>query len=51
MKPLDVALALVVTLVWGFAFVVTKVALETMSPPLLMAVRFLIAALPVLFVP
>ncbi|MBN8939464.1 MAG: EamA family transporter [Rhizobiales bacterium] len=50
MKPLDVALALLVTLVWGFAFVLTKVALETLSPPLLMAVRFLIAALPVLVV-
>ncbi|MGL4287314.1 MAG: EamA family transporter [Phreatobacter sp.] len=50
MKPVDVALALVVTLVWGFAFVLTKVALDTLSPPLLMAVRFLVAALPVLFV-
>ncbi|QCI65584.1 EamA family transporter [Phreatobacter stygius] len=50
MKPVDVALALLVTLVWGVAFVLTKVALETISPPLLMAVRFLVAALPVLFV-
>lgn len=50
MKPLDVALALVVTLVWGLAFVLTKVALDSLSPPLLMAVRFLVAALPVLFV-
>lgn len=51
MKPLDVALALVVTLVWGLAFVLTKVALDSLSPPLLMALRFLVAALPVLFVP
>lgn len=51
MKPADLAVALAVALAWGLAFVFTKVALETLSPPLLMAIRFLVAALPVLVLP
>jgi O-acetylserine/cysteine efflux transporter len=51
MKPADLAVALAVALAWGLAFVFTKVALETLSPPLLMAIRFGVAALPVLVLP
>ena len=51
MRPLDIALALAVTLIWGMAFVITRTALDSLSPALLMAVRFVVSALPVLFVP
>jgi O-acetylserine/cysteine efflux transporter len=51
MKPVDVALALSVAFAWGLAFVFTKLALETLSPALLLAIRFGVAALPVLVLP
>lgn len=51
MRPIDAALALLVTLVWGIAFVVTRTALDSLSPPLLMTLRFALSALPVLVVP
>jgi O-acetylserine/cysteine efflux transporter len=51
MKPVDVALALSVALAWGLAFVFTKLALETLSPALLLAIRFALAALPALVLP
>jgi len=47
MKPLDVLLALLVALTWGLAFVFTKIALDAFSPPMLLAIRFALAALPV----
>ena len=37
--------------IWGLAFVATKLALESFSPPQLTALRFLIAALPALVLP
>src|SRR4029450_6643501 len=37
-----------VACVWGIAFVATKIALESFSPPALAALRFLIAAVPAL---
>jgi O-acetylserine/cysteine efflux transporter len=45
----DLALLLVVVALWGFAFVPIKVALETVPPFALAALRFLLAALPAAF--
>jgi O-acetylserine/cysteine efflux transporter len=46
----DVALALVTVALWGVAFVATRIGLDSFSPAQLVALRFLIAAAPVLFV-
>lgn len=51
MKPLDVLLAAAVAVVWGLAFLVSKVGLRELSPAALCAMRFLFAAIPCLFVP
>jgi O-acetylserine/cysteine efflux transporter len=40
-----------VAVIWGFAFVATRIALDSFSPPLLAALRFLIASIPVMLVP
>jgi O-acetylserine/cysteine efflux transporter len=50
-KPRHVALAVLVAVIWGVAFVMTRLALDAFSPPQLTALRFAIAGLPVLFVP
>ena len=47
----DFTLALLVTVIWGVAFVATRIALDDFSPPQLTALRFVIAALPVAFLP
>jgi len=47
----DMVLAALTSMVWGFAFIATRVALDSFSAPQLTALRFLIACLPVLFVP
>src|SRR5215831_15056419 len=41
-----VLLALAVAVMWGLAFVATRMALDAVSPPLLTALRFLVAAAP-----
>jgi O-acetylserine/cysteine efflux transporter len=46
MKPVHVTLAALVAVIWGFAFVATKIGLESFSPPQLTALRFLIASVP-----
>ena len=46
-----VALALLVTIIWGVAFVATRVALDDFSPAALTALRFLVAALPAALLP
>ena len=51
MKPRDIALAALTSVIWGFAFVAVKFGLESFSAPQLVAVRFLIACLPALLVP
>ncbi|WP_338664427.1 EamA family transporter [Pararoseomonas sp. SCSIO 73927] len=52
MKPAHIALALLTTAIWGFNFVMIRVALDSGLPPLLMAaLRFVVAALPVLWLP
>ncbi|MGI5237225.1 EamA family transporter [Dactylosporangium sp. CA-139066] len=49
MKPRDLALAIVVTVIWGVNFVVIHVGLDSMSPLLFCALRFGVAALPAVF--
>src|SRR5260370_40270146 len=50
MKPLDIFLATAVAVTWGLAFVASRIALDHLSPSLLTALRFAIAAIPCLFV-
>jgi O-acetylserine/cysteine efflux transporter len=50
MKPLDVGVAVAVAVIWGLAFVASRLALDELSPSLMTAMRFAIAALPCLFV-
>jgi O-acetylserine/cysteine efflux transporter len=50
MKPADVCLAVLVAVIWGFGFVASRLALDELSPELMTAMRFSIAAVPCLFV-
>jgi O-acetylserine/cysteine efflux transporter len=50
MKPFDVALAILVAVIWGLAFVASRIALDEFSPALMTALRFVVAAVPCLFV-
>jgi O-acetylserine/cysteine efflux transporter len=50
MKPADVVLAVLVAVIWGLAFVASRFALDELSPALMTAMRFAIAAAPCLFV-
>ena len=49
--PAHVALALLVTVIWGVAFVATRLALDAFSPAALTALRFLVAAVPAALLP
>jgi O-acetylserine/cysteine efflux transporter len=51
MKPRDIALAVSTSIIWGLAFIAIKFGLESFSAPQLTALRFIIAALHVLFYP
>jgi O-acetylserine/cysteine efflux transporter len=51
MRPIHILLGIITTAIWGFNFVVLKVALEDIPPLLLTALRFMFACLPVLFLP
>jgi O-acetylserine/cysteine efflux transporter len=51
MRPRDMALACLVSVVWGLAFVAIPFGLKSFSPPQLTALRFAVAALPALFLP
>lgn len=51
MKARDVLLAVLVAVIWGFAFIATRLGLDHFSPPQLTALRFLIAALPAALLP
>jgi len=51
MKPFDVFLAVLVAVTWGVAFVASRLALDELSPSLMTAMRFAIAAVPCLLVP
>ena len=50
MKRADICIAVMVAVVWGLAFVASRIALDEFSPQLMTALRFGIAALPCLFV-
>ncbi|WP_407178971.1 EamA family transporter [Bradyrhizobium sp. STM 3562] len=50
MKPADVFIAVLVAVIWGLAFVASRIALDELSPALMTALRFGIAAVPCLFV-
>jgi O-acetylserine/cysteine efflux transporter len=50
MKPADVCIAVLVAVIWGLAFIASRIALNEFSPELMTALRFSIAALPCLFV-
>ena len=49
MKPSDILLAIGVAVTWGLGFVASRLALNELSPALMTAMRFGIAALPCLF--
>ena len=50
MKPVDACIAVLVAVIWGLAFVASRIALDELSPALMTALRFGIAAAPCLFV-
>jgi O-acetylserine/cysteine efflux transporter len=50
MKPADVCIAVTVAVIWGLAFVLSRIALDELSPTLMTALRFAIGALPCLVV-
>jgi O-acetylserine/cysteine efflux transporter len=50
MKPADIFIAVLVAVIWGLAFVASRIALDEFSPELMTTLRFAIAALPCLFV-
>ncbi|WP_374381498.1 EamA family transporter [Dongia sp.] len=50
MKPVHIALALLVAALWGINFVAIKIGLKDFPPFLLSALRFVAVALPMLFV-
>ncbi|MBR1125364.1 EamA family transporter [Bradyrhizobium lablabi] len=49
MKPADVFIAVLVAVIWGLAFVASRIALDEFSPELMTTLRFAIAAIPCLF--
>ena len=51
MKPIHMLLAVLMAVIWGSAFVATRVALDTFTPAQLTALRFIVAAVPALVVP
>ena len=51
MRWQHVALGFLITAIWGFNFVVLKVALVDVPPILLTAIRFILSCLPVLILP
>ncbi|WP_407147911.1 EamA family transporter [Bradyrhizobium sp. ORS 86] len=51
MKPADVGIAVMVAVIWGLAFVASRIALDELPPELMTALRFGIAAVPCLFLP
>jgi O-acetylserine/cysteine efflux transporter len=51
MTPHSIVLGVIAATLWGFSFIASAVALEALSPPQLTALRFMIAAVPVLVLP
>jgi O-acetylserine/cysteine efflux transporter len=50
MKTADVCIAVLVAVIWGLAFIASRLALDEFSPELMTTLRFSIAAIPCLFV-
>jgi O-acetylserine/cysteine efflux transporter len=50
MRTADVCIALLVAVIWGLGFVVSRLALDEFSPVLMTTLRFAIAAVPCMFV-
>ncbi len=50
MRPWHIALAVLVAAIWGFNFIVIRVGLDSFPPLLLNALRFLLAATPLLVI-
>jgi O-acetylserine/cysteine efflux transporter len=50
MKPADICIAVLVAVIWGLAFVASRIALNELSPTLMTALRFTVAAAPCLVV-
>ena len=50
MKPADILIAILVAVIWGLAFVASRIALDELPPELMTAMRFSIAAVPCLFI-
>ena len=51
MPPRSIVLGAIAATLWGLSFIASAFALEALSPPQLTALRFLIAAVPVLVLP
>lgn len=51
MKPSHMVLAVLVAVIWGIAFVVSKIGLESFTPPQLTALRFMVAAVGAIWLP
>lgn len=51
MRGPHIVLAALAATVWGLAFVAIEIALQSFSPSQLLALRFILAALPVVFIP
>lgn len=51
MRPFHMLLAVLVAVIWGVALVVSKIGLESFTPPQLTALRFLVAGVGVLWLP
>ena len=49
MRPLDILLVLTVVVIWGVNFVVIKIGLQGLPPILFSSMRFLFAAVPLIF--
>jgi O-acetylserine/cysteine efflux transporter len=50
MKPVDICIAVLVAVIWGLAFVLSRIVLDELPPTLMTALRFSIAAAPCLVV-
>ncbi len=50
MRPIDIIAATSVAVIWGLAFIAIEYALQSFTAPDLVALRFILAALPVVFI-
>ncbi len=51
MRPLHIALAIGLTIIWGANFVAVRVGLDHYPPLFFAVIRFCLAGLPILFLP